>query len=79
MAKQQIETEQVTIEIPKKLMDFLRAHFKDPIREYIQPSVIESMKADIDNQNVFTESILEKYNIDPTFKDLVELTETIDY
>lgn len=74
MEKHQVETEQVTIEVPKKLMDFLRAHFKDPAKEYIKYSIIESIRADIDNQSVFSDSILERYDI----KEFLEPTATID-
>jgi hypothetical protein len=78
MAKEQIETEQVTIQLPKKLMDFLRAHFKDPAKEYIQYSVIDSIRADINTDNVFLDSIIKKYDLDPSLKEFVEPTATID-
>jgi hypothetical protein len=78
MAKQQIKTERVTIEIPKKLMDFLRAHFKDPAKQYIQHTIIESIRADIDNQNVFLDAIIQKYDLDPSLKEFVEPTAAID-
>lgn len=47
MPKRQVETEKITIEVPKAIMDFLRRVESDH-RTYLQHSLLEVFKADLD-------------------------------
>lgn len=60
-----IEMEEVTLQIPKNIMNLLRAHFADPANEYIQYSIIQSVKADIDHGDVFTGLLISRYGLKP--------------
>jgi hypothetical protein len=63
------QQEKVTLEVPKNVMEFLRACCRDPIA-YLEHSLASIVQADLDNQAVFTETLAEKFNLDTTFKEL---------
>ena len=47
MKKQSVEMEKVTIELPKRILDFLRFVEKSP-EEYLEESLVQVVKADFD-------------------------------
>jgi hypothetical protein len=56
------ESESVTLELPKNILDLVNASAPD-LKEYLVRTLIEGVKADLDNQAVFTENLREKYKI----------------
>jgi biotin-(acetyl-CoA carboxylase) ligase len=67
-----IEFEQVTIKLPKNVMNLLRAYSKHGLgmtaNEYLECSVLQSVKADLDAGDVFTveaEEIITQYSLNP--------------
>jgi len=69
MAKQKIEMEKVTIEIPKAIMDFLRSVEVRP-EEYLQYSLIDAFRADIECSSGMWgySEIFKRYDLAPVFK-----------
>ena len=66
------EFESVTIKVPKSVMDLLRAYSKHGLgmaaNEYLEYSVLQAVKADLDMGDVFTlepEEIINQYNLNP--------------
>jgi uncharacterized membrane-anchored protein YjiN (DUF445 family) len=66
------EMETVTIELPKCFMDLLRAYCEEPVKEYIEHTIVCHIKADIDAGDVFVENIVEKYGLNPVFQKFVD-------
>ncbi len=67
-----IEFESVTIQVPKNIMALLRASsehgLKMTAKEYLEYSVLETIRADLDAGDVFTvepEEIISQYNLNP--------------
>lgn len=79
MAKDDYEIvyESVTIHVPKAIMDFLRAHEKilgSTPERYIEYSLVDQVRADIDNGEVFrpySEEIVKQWNLDIVFKEVL--------
>jgi hypothetical protein len=66
------EFESVTIQVPKNVMNLLRAYSKQGLgmttKEYLECSVLQAVKADLDAGDVFTvepEEIISQYNLNP--------------
>lgn len=73
-----IEFEQVTIKLPKNVMDLLRDYSKHGLKmtanEYLECSVLQAVKADLDAGDVFTveaEEIINQYNLNPALSALI--------
>ena len=64
MSKNQPEnkTVTVTLELPKNIVDLVNASAPDA-EEYLRQTLIEGIKADLDNESVFTENLRQKYKI----------------
>jgi hypothetical protein len=67
------EFESVTVKVPKNIMNLLRAYSKQglemTVEEYLECSVLQSVKADLDAGDVFTveaEQIIRLYDLNPT-------------
>jgi len=67
------EFEQVTIKVPKNVMNLLRAYSKHGLgmtaAEYLECSVLQSVRGDLDAGDVFTleaAEIISQYNLNPT-------------
>jgi hypothetical protein len=56
------ESETVTLELPKNVMELLRASFKN-VKAYLEFSLVQSVRADLENDQVFKEALQEKYDI----------------
>lgn len=56
------QKETITLELPKNIVEFLRACFVDS-KKYLEETIIEGIKADIDNQIIIAESVAEKYKL----------------
>jgi biotin-(acetyl-CoA carboxylase) ligase len=73
-----IEFEQVTIKLPKNVMNLLRAYSKHGLgmttNEYLECSVLQAVRADLDMGDVFTlepEEIINQYNLNPALSALI--------
>jgi hypothetical protein len=71
--QEQIEFESVTIKVPKNVMNLLRAYSKHGLgmtaNEYLEYSILQAVRADLDVGDVFTlepEEIINQYNLNPT-------------
>lgn len=67
-----IEFEQVTIKVPKNVMNLLRAYAKHGLgmtaNEYFEYSVLQAVRADLDASDVFTlepQEIMNQYDLTP--------------
>lgn len=68
-----IEFEQVTIQVPKNVMNLLRAYSKHGLgmtaNEYLECSVLQAVRADLDVGDVFTlepQEIMNQYDLNTT-------------
>lgn len=68
-----IELESVTIQVPKNVMNLLRAYSKQGLGmttdEYLKCCILQSVEADLDAGDVFTvepEEIMRLYDLAPT-------------
>jgi len=70
---EEIEYETVQVKVPKAVMVFLRDVLRDEreVKEYLEYSIIDSVRADIDNGNVFYEpnDVIKRYGLDKVFND----------
>jgi hypothetical protein len=68
-----IECEEMTIQIPTVILTFLRDHEKEigmSAEQYIANSIIDTVRADINAEDVFTpepEQIMSMWNLEPVF------------
>jgi len=75
--KTEIEYEQVTIRVPKKIMDFLRLMQKlnhETPEEYMAYNVVDMVRADIDAGDVFIpepHEVAELNGLTPVFKEIL--------
>lgn len=66
--EQVIGYEVVQLRVPKKVMDLLRDCLDEPVHKYLERSIIETVKADIDAcALVSPEKIKEKYGLEEIF------------
>jgi hypothetical protein len=56
------QTERVVLNLPKNIMALLRASTAN-VNDYLQRTISEGVQADLDNNQVFTESLREKYKL----------------
>ena len=77
MSQQQIELEEVTLRVPKLIMDFLRKHEKrleeGTVQRYLERNIVGCVRADIDAVTVFAgepEDVIKTHKLDPIFKAL---------
>jgi len=68
-----IEFEQITIKVPKNVMNLLRAYSKHGLgmtaNEYLEYGVLQAVRADLDVGDVFTlepQEIINQYDLNPT-------------
>ena len=70
---EEIEYEVVQVKVPKAVMVFLRDVLRDEreVKEYLEYSIIDSVRADIDNGNAFYElnDVIKRYGLDKVFND----------
>jgi hypothetical protein len=75
--KQEIEFENVTIKVPKLIMDFLRGREKDmdeTAKEYIEYNVVQIVDSDIRAGDVFVQSpkeAAEGWKLNPVFRAII--------
>jgi hypothetical protein len=75
--KQEIEFENVTIKVPKLIMDFLRGREKDmdeTAKEYIEYNVVQIVNSDIRAGDVFVldpEELADSWKLNPIFKAII--------
>jgi hypothetical protein len=73
----EIEYEQVTIRLPKVVLDFLRSMEKTismTPKEYIEYNTVCSIRADIDDLDAFVpspEEVAKAWNLNPIFKQIL--------
>jgi methylphosphotriester-DNA--protein-cysteine methyltransferase len=70
--QEEIVYEEITVRVPKKVMDLLRA-FEKVIqitpKAYIEYNIIEVLRADLDADALFTmEKIVENFDLEPIFQ-----------
>lgn len=72
---EQIEFEEVTLRVPKRIMDFLRKHEKrlegGNIQGYLERNIVDCVRAEIDAATVFVpdpEDVIKTYKLGPVFK-----------
>jgi hypothetical protein len=56
------DRETVSLELPKNILELLQACCPN-VKQYLEYTIIEGVKADLNNQDVFTENLTEKYKI----------------
>lgn len=65
--------EEVTVRIPKAVMDFLRDFEKDP-KAYIERRILDDVECDLDSLNqaevssIRKKKVIEKYGLEAVFK-----------
>ncbi len=76
---EELELEEVTLRVPKLLMDFLRKHEKyldeGLVQGYLERNIVACVRADIDALTVFVpdaEDVIEQHNLGPVFKAVLE-------
>jgi hypothetical protein len=68
-----IEFQEMTIRIPKAVLEFLRAHEKEmgtTTEEYITYTIVDVVRADIDSGEVFvpeSEQVIKDWNLNSIF------------
>lgn len=62
MSEKESKTESVVLNLPKNLVEYVRACMKNP-EQYLEQTIIEGVQADLDNQEIIVESICEKYGL----------------
>ena len=72
---EKIELEEVTLRVPKLVMDFLRKYEKSlqegVVQGYLERNIVACVRADIDALTVFVpdaEDVIEQHNLAPVFK-----------
>ncbi|MEM0253247.1 MAG: hypothetical protein QXK78_01640 [Candidatus Bathyarchaeia archaeon] len=66
--KQKIEYETVQLKIPKNIMNLLRDSLEGSIEEYLEYSIIEVVKADLEADALIShKKIIEKYKLQEIF------------
>jgi len=72
--KEKIEFEEITVKVPKLIIDFLRKHEKilgKTAQEYMERNIVDCVRADIDAGDVFVpvpEEVVEQHGLGPVFK-----------
>jgi hypothetical protein len=56
------DKEQVLLELPKNIMEYVRASCLDP-RGYLQARIVEVVRSDLDNQAIVIQNLTEKYTL----------------
>lgn len=77
--KKNVEFESVTVQVPKSIMELLRAYSKQGLgmtpNEYLKSCIVEAVAADLDAGDVFTveaEEIVRLYDLELALKNPVE-------
>lgn len=71
---EQIEYEEITVKIPKAIMEFLKDHegmLEEKTEDYLERCIVCSVSADIESQDCFVLSpikMVKKYKLQPVFK-----------
>jgi len=71
---EQIEYEEITVKIPKAIMNFLKDHedmLEEKTEDYLERCIVGSVAADIESQDCFVLSpkkMVKKYELQPIFK-----------
>jgi hypothetical protein len=79
-AKTKIEFEEVTLKIPKGIMELLRdnkANLEETPTQFLERSLVDLIRADIDAGDCFVPTPRElaaRYNLDPVFKEITGTT-----
>jgi len=63
--KEQIEFEEITIKLPKKIIDFITRMYGD-VKEYLEYHAVDWVRADIECQT--PKFLVEHFDLDDTFK-----------
>ena len=56
------ELESIVVDVPKRVMDFLRAHEKDldkPVKKYLELSILQTVAGDLELGEVFDKPVRE--------------------
>ena len=64
MPQQQIELEEVTIKVPKLVLDFLRKTEEDPVR-WIEYTIVDNVRAEV--EGMFPDDWMKLFNLDTVF------------
>lgn len=78
--REPIEYETVTLKVPKKIMKLLRdseMSLEESAIQYMERCIVDIIRADIETQDCFVLSprrLVEKYNLDPVFKEIIGIT-----
>jgi hypothetical protein len=80
IGKTDIEYEEVNLQIPKAIMEFLRDSEKslgETATSYLERSLVDMVRGDIDSRDCFVPTpreIAERYNLDPVFKQITGIS-----
>lgn len=73
-AKTEIEYEEITVKVPKQIMDLLRYSEKmteKTPKEYVEYCIVECVRADLDSDVFLSGHALAKsFNVQPIFKEI---------
>ena len=64
MSQQQIELEEVTIKVPKLVLDFLRKTEEDSVR-WIEYTIVDNVRAEV--EGMFPDDWMKLFNLDTVF------------
>lgn len=69
--KEEEKAEEITVRVPKAVMNFLTGHVKNP-EQYVQNAVLRQFQGDINSDQYFyaPERIIKLYNLAPIFEQL---------
>jgi hypothetical protein len=71
---EQIEYEEITVKIPKAIIEFLKDHedmLEEKAEEYLERCIVGVVSSDIESQDCFVLSpvkLVKKYKLEPIFK-----------
>lgn len=71
---EQIEYEEITVKIPKAIMEFLKDHedmLEEKTEDYLERCIVGVVSSDIESQDCFVLSpvkLVKKYKLEPIFK-----------
>lgn len=72
---EKIEFEEVTVKVPKAIMNFLAIFKKDGVTAYLEHAIVDSFRADLetsDSNLVSYKTLVEQYKLKPVFQAILD-------
>ena len=72
MSKEKIEFEQVTLKVPKAVMEYLRRIYGDPVK-WLEYEAVDQVRADLDAMS--GRNLADIFGLEPVFETVLEEAE----